>query len=65
KTPRPIIAKLNREVTRILNLPDSWERWNALGADPVPISPEAFDKYVVDQITLFTKLAKAGNIKAD
>ena len=65
KTPRPIIAKLNQEVTRILNLPDSWERWNALGADPVPIAPEAFDKYVVEQITLFTKLAKAANIKAD
>jgi tripartite-type tricarboxylate transporter receptor subunit TctC len=65
KTPRPIVAKLNQEVTRILNLPDSWERWNALGADPVPIAPEAFDKYVVEQITLFTKLAKAANIKAD
>ncbi|HYC48711.1 MAG TPA: tripartite tricarboxylate transporter substrate binding protein [Burkholderiales bacterium] len=65
KTPRPIIAKLNREVTRILNLPESKERWNALGCDPVPIAPEAFDKFVVEQIALFTKLARAANIKAD
>jgi tripartite-type tricarboxylate transporter receptor subunit TctC len=65
KTPRPIIAKLNQEVTRILNLPESRERWNALGCDPVPIAPEAFDRYVVEQIALFTKLARAANIKAD
>jgi tripartite-type tricarboxylate transporter receptor subunit TctC len=65
RTPRPIIAKLNQEVTRILNLAESKERWNALGADPVPIAPEAFDKFVVEQIALFTKLARAANIKAD
>jgi tripartite-type tricarboxylate transporter receptor subunit TctC len=65
KTPRAIVAKLNREVTRILNLPESKQRWNALGAEPVPIAPEAFDKYVVEQIALFTKLARAANIKAN
>ena len=65
KTPRPIIAKLNVEIGRILNLPESKERWNAIGAEPVPIAPEAFDKYVAEQIALFTKLAKAANIKAD
>ena len=65
KTPRAIVTKLNREVTRILNLPDSKQRWNALGSEPVPIAPEAFDKFVVEQIALFTKLARAANIKAD
>lgn len=65
KTPRAIIGKLNQEVTRILNLPDSKERWNALGSVPVPIAPEAFDKYIVEQIALFTKLARAANVKAD
>lgn len=65
KTPRPIIAKLNQEIGRILNLPDSKERWNAIGAEPVPIAPEAFDKYIVEQIALLTKLARAANIKAD
>lgn len=64
-TPRALIVRLNREVTRILNLPDSKERWNALGAEPVPIAPEAFDKYVLEQIALFTKLARAANVKAD
>ena len=65
RTPRPIIAKLNAEVSRVLNLPESKERWNAIGAEPVPIAPEAFDRYVREQIALFTKLARAANIKAD
>lgn len=65
KTPRAIVNKLNAEVSRVLNLPESKERWNAIGAEPVPIAPEAFDAYVRDQIALFTKLAKAANIKAD
>ena len=56
---------LNHEVTRILNLPDSKDRWNALGCDPVPIAPEAFDRFVAEQIALFTKRAKAANIKAN
>ena len=65
KTPRAIVNKLNAEVSRVLSLPESKERWNAIGAEPVPISPEAFDAYVREQIALFTKLAKAANIKAD
>ncbi len=65
KTPRPIINQLNAEITRILNLPDVRERWTALGGEAVPIKPEAFDKYIAEQIALFTKIAKAANIKAD
>lgn len=65
KTPRPLVAKLNQEVSRVLNLPESKERWNALGADPVPIAAEAFDKLVSEQIVLFTRLAKTANITAD
>lgn len=65
KTPRTIITRLNQEITRVLNLPDSKQRWNALGSEPVPIAPDVFDKFIVEQIALFTKLAKAANIKAD
>ena len=65
KTPRPIVNQLNAEITRILNLPDVRERWTALGGEAVPISPEQFDQYIAEQIALFTKIAKAANIKAD
>ena len=65
KTPRPIVKQLNTEITRILNLPDVRERWSSLGGEAVPISAEQFDQYVAEQIALFTKIARAANIKAD
>jgi len=34
-------------------------------AEPVPITPQAFDTFIAEQIALLTKLAKAANIKAD
>jgi tripartite-type tricarboxylate transporter receptor subunit TctC len=65
KTPRPIVDKLNREITRILELPDVRTRWTSLGTEPIPSTPEAFDKLVASEIGLLTKLARAANVKAD
>ncbi|MDP2398521.1 MAG: tripartite tricarboxylate transporter substrate binding protein [Burkholderiales bacterium] len=64
KTPKPLIAELNRETMRALNDPDLRKRWAPIGLDPSPTTPEAFDKLVAAEIVLFTKLARAGNIKA-
>lgn len=49
KTPRPVLAKLNAEVARILALPEVKERMNTLGAEPMPMSPEQFDAYIKDE----------------
>jgi tripartite-type tricarboxylate transporter receptor subunit TctC len=65
KTPRAIVRKLNQEVNRILVLPDVKERWNAMGAEPIPVAPEEFDRYLAEQVALIAKLAKAANIKAE
>lgn len=65
KTPRPVLAKLNREITRILGLPDVKERLLALGAEPTPITPEQFDAYVKAEVAKFTKIVREANIKVD
>lgn len=65
QTPRPVIARLNREITGILNQPDVRARWGALGADPAPTTPEQFDKLIAADIAALTRLARAANIKAD
>ena len=65
KTPRPVIAKLNTEITRILNLPELTQRWAALGAEAAPTTPEQFDKVIAAHVALVTKLARAANIKAE
>ena len=63
--PRPIIAKLNREITHILSEPELRQRLIAVGIEPRPSSPEGFDHLVRDEVALLTKIARAGNIKAD
>jgi tripartite-type tricarboxylate transporter receptor subunit TctC len=63
--PRPIIAKLNREITRILAEPEVQQRLTAVGIEPRPGTPEAFDRLVRDEVALLTKVARAANIKAD
>ena len=65
KTSRPVVDKLNREITRILILPDVRERWVSLGAEPIPSTPAEFDKLIAEQIAVLTQLARAANIKAD
>lgn len=65
KTPRPIVEKLNREITRILDLPDVRKHWVALGAQSAPITAGQFDKLIAEQIKTFTQLARDAGVKAN
>ncbi|MGE0559165.1 MAG: tripartite tricarboxylate transporter substrate binding protein [Burkholderiales bacterium] len=64
KTPRPLVDLLNREVTRILADEDTRRRWSPIGLEPSPTTPAAFDRLIAADIATFTKLARAGNIRA-
>jgi tripartite-type tricarboxylate transporter receptor subunit TctC len=59
------VAKLNREVTRILGLPDVKERLLALGAEPTPTTPEQFDAHVRSEISKFRKIIQEAKISLD
>ncbi len=63
--PRSILTKLNREIVRTLSESEVKQRWTPIGIDPRPTSPEAFDKMLRDEIAVFTKIARAANIKAE
>jgi tripartite-type tricarboxylate transporter receptor subunit TctC len=65
KTPRPIIGKLNREITRILKLPDIAQRMLALGVEPAPTTPAQLDKFVAEQILAAAELARKAGIKPE
>ncbi len=64
KTPRPLINLLNHEVTRILADSEVRKRWAPIGLEPSPTTPAQFDKIIATDIATFTRLARAGNIKA-
>ena len=65
-TPRPILEKLNAEITRALYLPDVKERLYALGIFPFTTSsPDEFRTYLASEIQKYSKLVKAVGIQPE
>jgi tripartite-type tricarboxylate transporter receptor subunit TctC len=62
KTPRPIVEKLNREITSILSMPDVQNRFTEMGAEAVPSTPAEFDKLIASEITRVGVLARNAGI---
>ena len=65
KTPRPIINLANKEIVRILNLPDMKERMLSQGATPKPSTPEEFDKFVRSEVVKMGKVIIAAGAKVN
>ena len=64
KAPRAVIEKLNREIVRVLNMPDVQQRFVAMGAEPAPSTPAEFDKLIAAELQRVTELARKAGIKA-
>jgi len=65
-TPAEIVAKLNREIVRVLALPEVKERLAAIGLDAAdPRSPEAFAAYIRSETERWTRVIKASGFKAE
>jgi len=64
-TPRPVVAKLNRELTAILGLPEVRDRLATLGAEPAPNTPEEFAAFVRAELAKYGKVVKASGAKVD
>jgi tripartite-type tricarboxylate transporter receptor subunit TctC len=65
KTPRPIVARLNGEIARILALPEIQQRMITLGAEAASSTPGVFEKMIVDMVATTARLAKKAGIKAE
>ena len=64
-TPRDIVAKLNAEITRILNTPDMKERLLGQGADVRTDSPEALAAWISSEKAKWAKVIKDSGIKLE
>ena len=65
KTPPAIVARLNKELVRILALPDIKTRLKDLGSDGVGNSPDEFAAFVAAESARYGKLIKELGLKAD
>jgi tripartite-type tricarboxylate transporter receptor subunit TctC len=64
-TPKPVIDRLNAEVTRALNEPELIPKLAAQGISPAGGSAEAFQGTIMSEIRKWTEVARVANIKAE
>ncbi|MDO8551985.1 MAG: tripartite tricarboxylate transporter substrate binding protein [bacterium] len=65
KTPRPIINRLNSEITKVLAMPDVKNFLFNQGLDPAPCTPEKFGDYIKSETAKWAKVVKASGAKAN
>jgi tripartite-type tricarboxylate transporter receptor subunit TctC len=65
KTPKDIVAVLNRELAKALASPDIKERFATIGFVPVGSSPEEFAALIKSDTENWSKVIRAGNLKPD
>ncbi len=61
-TSRDIVHRLHDETAKALATPEIHEKIVRLGAEPMPMSPEAFDAYVRNEIAALALVVKAAGI---
>ncbi|MBM3356289.1 MAG: tripartite tricarboxylate transporter substrate binding protein [Betaproteobacteria bacterium] len=62
KTPRPVVARLNREIVRALGDAELQQRFTNLGARLAPNSPEEFSAFIKSERTKWEKIVRGANI---
>ena len=64
-TPSLIIDKLNAEVLKIMKMPEVREALKTAGADPAPMTPQEFSRWLQNEVQSSAKVIKENNIKLD
>ena len=62
---KAIVSKLNREIVRILNLPETRERLSGIGMEVVAGTPEQFAQVIKDDAVKFGRIIKSAGIRLD
>jgi len=65
KVPRPIIDRLNREVVKVLTMPDVQKLLQAEGGTVSPSTPEEFAAFLRAETARWTKVIKQAGITLD
>jgi tripartite-type tricarboxylate transporter receptor subunit TctC len=64
-TPRPIVEKLNAEITRAVNAPEMREAWAKQGATAMSMTPDEFARFMRDDIEKWARIVKISGAKPD
>ncbi len=64
-TPRPILDRLNGEITKVTTRADTVAAWEKQGAEAMVMSVTEFEKYLNQDIAKWTQVVKASGAKPD
>ena len=60
-----LVARLQRDASRVLNHAETRERLTSMGVDVIVNSPEEFGTYLRSEIARYTKIVKTAGLKAE
>ena len=61
-TPKPVVARLNAEVVKIINSPDFRKQMLDIGAEPVGNQPEEMERQIMEEAAKIAQVFKAAQI---
>ncbi|HYT97470.1 MAG TPA: tripartite tricarboxylate transporter substrate binding protein [Casimicrobiaceae bacterium] len=64
-TPPPIVNRLSAEITKIASQPDVKSEWAKQGAVAMTMTPEAFGKYMSDDVVKWERIVKISGAQPD
>ena len=64
-TPAAIVNRLNAAVTKIVTTPDVQADWSKQGAVAMTMAPDAFARYLADDIVKWERIVKLSGARAD
>ena len=64
-TPRPVVERLNKEISVILATAETKKRFEVEGGDAVQMSPEEFGRFIVSETAKWSKVVKETGIKPE
>jgi tripartite-type tricarboxylate transporter receptor subunit TctC len=64
RTPKEIVERLNRELVKVLSMPEVREQLLANGMEPQPSTPEELAKQIDSQLVLWGRVVKEAGIQA-
>ena len=64
-TPRAVVDRLNAALTKVMARPEVKNAWNEQGAEPMPMTPAEFEKYLLGDIAKWARIVKISGARAD
>jgi tripartite-type tricarboxylate transporter receptor subunit TctC len=65
KNPRPLVERLNRDVNKVLSMPEVRDLFLTQGAETMSMSAAEFDKFLVAEVARLGKVVRESGAKAE